>query len=139
MNAVSARIAIIVNPALPLGLIANTVAALSIGIGAAEPDLGGTRLTDGNGLAVRTSANRPVPILQATPEALSALLTRAQPLVSGAVLVPFPQFARALHRFEDYLAEFPLRALANETIDGLGLYGPEKWVRSLTGNLKLLR
>jgi len=139
MNAVSARIAIIVKPALPLGLIANTVAALSIGIGAAEPDLGGTRLIDGNGLTVRTSANRPVPILQATPEALSALLTRAQPLVSGAVLVPFPQFARALHRFEDYLAEFPLRALANETIDGLGLYGPEKWVRSLTGNLKLLR
>ncbi|MBP2427471.1 MULTISPECIES: DUF2000 domain-containing protein [Bradyrhizobium] len=139
MNTASARIAIVVNPALPLGLIANTVAALSIGIGAAEPDLGGNLLTDGNGLTVRTSANRPVPILQATPEALSVLLTRAQPLASGAVLVPFPQFARGLHRFEDYLAEFPLRALSNETIDGLGFYGPEKWVRSLTGNLKLLR
>lgn len=109
MNIVSARVAIIVNPALPLGLIANTVAALSIGIGAAEPDLGGNFLTDGNGLTVRTSANRPVPILQATPEALSVLLTRAQPLASGAVLVPFPQFARGLHRFEGNRYELPRR------------------------------
>jgi hypothetical protein len=58
---------------------------------------------------------------------------------AGAVVVPFPRFARHLHRFEDYLSEFPRRRLAGEAIDGLGLCGPEKWVRSLTGNLKLLR
>lgn len=133
------RIAIIVNPALPVGLITNTVAALGIGIGAAAPELGGSLLTDVRGLAVQTSAKLPVPILQASPDAISALLTRAQPLGNGAVVVPFPQFARALHRFEDYLAEFPLRALVNETLDGLALYGPEKWIRSLTGSLKLLR
>ena len=32
-----------------------------------------------------------------------------------------------------------VRGLATETIVGLGISGPEKWVRSLTGNLKLLR
>jgi hypothetical protein len=29
--------------------------------------------------------------------------------------------------------------IATETIEGLGLAGPEKWVKSLTGSLKLLR
>lgn len=138
MNADNTRIAIVVNPDLPLGLIANTVATLSIGIGAVAPELGGTLLTDIDGRTVRTSANRPVPILQATPEALNALLQRAE-AADGAIVVPFPQFARALHRFEDYLSEFPQRALTKEIIDGVGLYGPDKWIRSLTGSLKLLR
>ncbi|QQO20570.1 DUF2000 domain-containing protein [Bradyrhizobium diazoefficiens] len=138
MNTENTRIAIIVNPDLPLGLIANTVAALSIGIGAAAQELGGAFLTDMDGRTVRTSSNRPVPILQAPPEALNALLQRAQ-TVDGAIVVPFPRFARSLHQFEQYLAEFPQRALTKEIIDGVGLYGSDKWIRSLTGSLKLLR
>jgi hypothetical protein len=133
------RIAIIVDPSLPLGLIANTVAAIGIGIGAAATELGGTLLIDTKGRAVRTSANRPVPILQASSKVMGALLMRALPAPEEGIVAPFPRFARKLHRFEDYLLEFPQRSLGSETIDGLGLSGPEKWVRSLTGNLKLLR
>ena len=36
-------------------------------------------------------------------------------------------------------AQFAARDIATETIEGLGLAGPEKWVKSLTGSLKLLR
>jgi hypothetical protein len=133
------RIAIVVDPSLPLGLVANTVAAIGIGLGAAAMALGGDVLVDADGRAVRTSANRPVPILQAAPEAMAALLARAQAAPEGGVVAPFPRFARNLHRFEDYLAEFPRRRLAGEAIDGLGIAGPGKWVRSLTGSLKLLR
>jgi Protein of unknown function (DUF2000) len=139
MSADDLRIAVVVDPALTIGLLANTVAAIGVGLGGALPLLAGTLLTDSGGRAVRTSANRPVPILQATPEAMSALLARALPLPHGGVVVPFPRFARSLHRFEDYLAEFPRRGLADEAIDGLGFCGAEKWVRSLTGSLKLLR
>jgi hypothetical protein len=133
------RVAIIVDPTLPIGLVANTVATIGIGIGAIETDLGSTLLVDADGRKVRTSANRPVPILQATAEVLGALLLRAVSASEAGHVVPFPRFARSLHRFEDYLAEFPQRDLKSEIIDGLGLAGPEKWVRSLTGNLKLLR
>jgi len=133
------RIAVVVDPSLPIGLLANTVAAVGIGLGSALPALAGTTLVDADNRAVRTSANRPVPVLQATPEAIATLLTRALPVPEGAVVVPFPRFARNLHRFEDYLSEFSRRGLAGEAIDGLGLCGPEKWVRSLTGSLKLMR
>ncbi|MFB9953230.1 DUF2000 domain-containing protein [Rhizobium puerariae] len=133
------RIAIIVNPALPLGLIANTVGAISIGLGARLPSLGARQLTDSNSRTVDISSNRPVPILQAEPEAIRALLLRALAPAEERVVVPFPAFARSLHDYRDYEAAFPDRDLAQETIDGMGLAGPSKWVKSLTGSLKLLR
>jgi hypothetical protein len=139
MNAPDKRIAIIVDPSLSLGLIANTVATIGIGIGAVEADFGNTPLTDATGRAVKTCANRPVPILQASSEMIGALLLRALPAPDGGIVVPFPRFARNLHLFADYLAEFPRRDLMGEIIEGLGIAGPAKWVKSLSGNLKLLR
>lgn len=133
------RLAIIVDPTLPLGLLANTVATIAVGLGAGAPGLGGMMLADREGRSVLNSANRPVPILQGPPEAIRAVLLKALPAPEGAVVVPFPQFARAIHSFAEYKALFPDKDLTAETIEGLGLAGPEKWVRSLTGSLKLLR
>ena len=59
------------------------------------------------------------------------------PAPDGAILVPFPRFARNIHRFADYLAEFPQRDLQGEVIEGRGLAGPAKWVKSLTGDLRI--
>lgn len=133
------RIAIVVNPALPLGLLANTVGAISIGLGARLPHLAGTRLKDGDGRSIDASANRPVPILQADADTLRALTLKASPLIDDLAVVAFPAFARAVHDFDDYQCVFPTRALDAETIDGIGLAGPTKLVKSLTGSLKLLR
>ncbi len=133
------RLAIILDPALPPGLLANTAAVIGVGLGALAPDLAGTELTDAAGRSINNSANRPVPILQAAPEALRALLLKALPPPEGARVVAFPQFARAIHGFADYRALFPEKDLSQEVIEGIGLAGPEKWVRSLTGSLKLLR
>jgi hypothetical protein len=139
MNVPEKRIAIVVDPSLPLGLIANTVATIGIGIGAVERDFGDVSLTDVAERTVKTSATRPVPILQASASEIASLLLKALPAPEGAIVVPFPRFARSLHAFSDYQAQFPERDLAAETIEGLGLAGAERWVRSLTGSLKLLR
>ena len=139
MNADGLRLAIVVDPSLAIGPLANTVAALGIGLGSAVPALAGAALTDADRHTVHTSANRPVPVLQATSEAIATLLARALPTPEGAVVVPFPRFARDLHRFEDYASELGHRRLLGEPVDGVGLCGPEKWVRSLTGSFRLLR
>lgn len=133
------RIAIIVDPTLPLGLLANTVATIAVGIGAAHPSFGNTVLTDAIGRSIHNSADRPVPILQASPDVICTLLLRAFPTPMDGRVVPFPEFARSLHAFADYRTQFPTRDLATERLVGLGLAGPEKWVKSLTGSLKLLR
>lgn len=133
------RIAVVVNPELPPGLLANTVAAVSIGLGARIPDLGGDRLTDRAGRDIDVSANRPVPILAADAETLRALTLKATAHDGALAVVPFPAFARSLHAYADYARAFPACDLAGETIDGLALAGPEKAIRSLTGALRLLR
>nr|WP_313372427.1 DUF2000 domain-containing protein [Brucella intermedia] len=133
------RIAMIVNPALPLGLLSNTVSAVSIGLGAKFPFLAGDRLKDRNGLEVDISSNRPVPVLQADPDALREIMMKATKEPASCAVVIYPAFARSLHSYSDYEAEFPNRDLSGEIIDGIGLAGPAKWVKSLTGSLKLLR
>jgi hypothetical protein len=133
------RLAIIVNPELPPGHLANTIAAISIGIGAAMPVLGNQHLTDSNQNTIDISSNRPIPILQADNRTIGALLLKALPKEEDRIIVPFPAFARSLHSYADYETQFPVRDLSEETIDGIGLAGASKWVKSLTGSLKLLR
>lgn len=134
------RIAIVVNPALPLGLTANTAGAIGVGLAARFPALAGRQLADREARTVDVSSRLPVPILQADGETIRALLLKAlERKEEDAAVVPFPAFARSLHAYADYEAAFPHRSLAEEEIDGLGLAGPSKWVRSLTGSLKLLR
>ena len=133
------RLAIVVNPELPPGYLANTIAAISIGIGSAMPDLGNQRLTDSRQNTIDISSNRPDPVLQADSRTIGALLLKALPKQEDRIVVPFPAFARSLHSYADNEAQFPERDLAEETIDGIGLAGTAKWVKSLTGSLKLLR
>jgi hypothetical protein len=133
------RLAIVVNPDLPLGLIANTAGAIAIGLGARLPALAARQLTDRHDRTIDISSNQPVPVLQADAEAIRALLLKALAQTGERAVVPFPAFARSLHAYAEYEAAFPGRDLGEEAIDGLGLAGPAKWVKSLTGSLKLLR
>ncbi|WDS34607.1 DUF2000 domain-containing protein [Pseudoxanthomonas sp.] len=133
------RIAIIVNPELPLGLLANTVAAIGIGMAAKLPALAGRPLTDAAGRTIDASSCLPVPVLQGDATLIRALLLKALETHQALALVPFPAFARSLHDFHDYQVQFPGRDLQQETLDGVGLAGPAKWIKSVTGALKLLR
>ncbi|OHV81742.1 DUF2000 domain-containing protein [Rhizobium sp. LCM 4573] len=133
------RLAIIVNPALSLGFLANTVGAVSIGLGAKLPLLAARQLTDRDGRAIDISSNHPVPILQADADAIRSIMLKAIDYPERRSVVAFPAFARSLHDYREYEATFPDRNLTAETIDGLGIAGPAKWVKSLTGSLKLLR
>jgi hypothetical protein len=139
MSPTDNRIAIVVDPSLAIGLIANTVATIAVGLGAVVPAFGNVTLTDAAGRLIKNSADRPVAILQASAEAIRATLLRALPAREGEIVIPFPQFARNLHDFAAYQAQLAARDLATETIEGLGLAGPQRWVKSLTGSLKLLR
>ncbi|MBU9821342.1 DUF2000 domain-containing protein [Rahnella sp. BCC 1045] len=117
------RVAIILNPELPHGLLANTAGVIGIGLAAKFPMLAGHSL----------------PILQATPDHIKALMFKALEAKGECSVVPFPVFARTMHTFEEYEQAFPLRDLYDEVLDGVGFVGPEKWIKSLIGNLKLLR
>lgn len=133
------RLAVVVDPGLPPGLLANTVAVVAAGIGAACPGIGGVVMTDADGRAFSNSADRPIAVLQADAAGLAALFARLQGAPEGSVTVVFPAFARTLHAFADYAEILPTRQLAREPLHGIGICGPSRWVRSITGSMKLLR
>ncbi|SFT49774.1 hypothetical protein SAMN05444141_101869 [Pseudovibrio denitrificans] len=133
------RLAVVVDPDLPVGWLANTVGAISVGIGTENVGLGGVTLTDGDGASYKSSADRPVPILQANGDQMRVVLEKSAARLDEMTLVVFPAFARSIHTFADYEALVPTQALKSEKIDGIGLCGPSKLVRSLVGSLKLLR
>ena len=138
-SAVDWHVAIVIEPELGVGRIANTAAVIAIGLGAARPQLGNERLSDAARHGFFTSANRPVPLLQASRQRLSELLLAAWSAPADVIVVPFPSFARELHEYAEYLAQVARVDLSQEPLDGIGLAGTKKWVRSLTGALKLLR
>lgn len=137
----SLRVSVLVRPDLPLGAVVNTAAVVSVGLAAHVPALAGTVLRDSADRMVLGCSEYPVPILQADSATLQAVVAKAcqAAMPEGAAVVPFPAFARRIHTFADYQRELSGRDLTSEELDGVGLVGPEKWVRSLTGALKLLR
>jgi hypothetical protein len=134
------RVAVIVAPDMPLGLVANSVGVIAVGLGAQCPELADSALADGGGRGFGSVCNQPMPVLQADRAAIRDVMLKAfarRP--EGATIVPFPAFARSIHVFADYEKALGTRSLDEEEIDGIGLAGPSAWIKSLTGSLKLLR
>ncbi len=134
------RVAVIVAPDMPLGLAANSVGVIAVGLGAQCPALADSALADAGGRQFGSVCNQPMPVLQADRATIRDVMLRAfARRQNGAAIVPFPAFARSIHVFADYETALGTKSLEVEEIDGLGLAGPSAWVKSLTGSLKLLR
>jgi hypothetical protein len=133
------RIAIVVDPELPLGLLGNAVAVVAVGVGASVPSLGGAPLQDRVGRRFRSSATVAVPVLQAAPGVLAELLEHCIDTPGLAATVAFPEFARSIHDFESYRVALQDLDLATERIAALGIAGEAEVVKRLTRGLKLLR
>ena len=134
------RVAVIVAPDMPLGLVANSVGVIAVGLGAQCPHLADGALADGGGRRFASVCNQPMPVLQADRATIRNVMLKAfARRQNGAAIVPFPAFARSIHVFADYEKALGTKSLEDEEIDGLGLAGPAAWIRSLTGSLKLLR
>lgn len=134
------RVAVIVAPNMPLGLVANSVGVIAVGLGARCPQLADSALADAGGRQFGSVCNQPMPVLQADRATIRNVMLKAfARRTDGAAVIPFPAFARAIHVFADYEKALGSRSLDDEEIDGLGLAGPPSWVKSLTGSLKLLR
>ncbi len=134
------RVVVIVAPDMPLGLVANSVGVIAVGLGAQCPHLSASALSDAGGRQFASVCNEPMPVLQADRAAIRDVMLKAfarRP--EGAAIVPFPAFARSIHIFADYEKALGTRSLDEEEIDGIGLAGPSAWIKSLTGSLKLLR
>ncbi|WP_195907640.1 DUF2000 family protein [Actinomyces provencensis] len=83
METVPQHVVVVVDAGLPRGVLADTVAAISIGLGAASPISGGEPLEDCDHQQVHAVSERGVPVLGAGQSVLGNALRGALPTPGG--------------------------------------------------------
>lgn len=128
----------IIDEALPIGLIANTAAILGITLGAKLPGVIGADVRDGGGNEHMGIIEFPVPVLKASSEMISKLrLMLYTKEFSDITAADFSDIAQSCKTYDEYIDKIS----AAESINyfGIALCGDKKKVNKLTGNLPLLR
>lgn len=129
---------IVINETLPPGLIANTAAVLGISIGQHVPDLIGQEVVDGSGGVHAGIVTITVPILRADAVTLVTLRQQAS-AADDLTLIDFAAPAQESRTYPDYQERMAATPADELAYLGIALYGPQRTVKKLTGNLPLLR
>lgn len=140
MNEREQKCVMVIDAALPLGLIANTAAMLAITIGQRHPEIVGGDVTDGTGNTHAGIGVYPVSMLKGDAALLRELRLRLfDPEFAGLTAVDFSNVAQQINVYEDYTEKISETPEAELAYYGVALFGDKKKVNRLTGMLPLLR
>lgn len=130
----------VLDEALPLGLIANTAAILGITLGKRLPEAVGADVRDGSGRSHLGIIAFPVPILRGRAEQLKALRKRLyDPAYADLIVADFSDFAQGCRSYGEFTGGLQAVPEADLRYLGLAICGSKKQVSRLTGSLPLLR
>ena len=128
---------ILLSPALPIGMAANTAAVLSVTLGRLRPDMVGADVRDQEGGVHRGIITFPIPILAADEEQLRTLPRQAE--VAGLTAVDFTDLSQGCRTYKEYIERMGRTPETALRYIGLALCGERKQVNPLPGSLPLLR
>lgn len=129
---------IVIDEALPIGLIANTAAILGITLGAKLPEVVGADVCDNGGHEHMGIIEFPVPILKASSDMISKMrLTLYTDEFSDLTAADFSDIAQGCKSYDEYIDKIS----SAEAIRyfGIAVCGDKKKINRLTGNLPLLK
>ncbi|WP_134682960.1 DUF2000 domain-containing protein [Brevibacillus migulae] len=129
----------VIDGELPVGLIANTAAILGVTLGTKQDGIIGEDLQDGSGQRHLGITTIPIPILKASKEEIRSLREAAAKEEPDVMIVDFSAQAQSSRAYEEYATK--LRQSEAMGIDylGIALYGEDKIVKKLTGQIALLK
>lgn len=131
---------LVIDKALPVGLVANTCAVLALSLGQRHPELVGRDLYDGEGDVHPGITTVVIPILGCAKEDISVLRMKARKQADeGLHVIDVSNIAQQTKTYEDYAGL--LKDASPDSLEYLGvcLFGPADLIKSLTGSLPLLR
>lgn len=134
------KVVMIVDKALPVGLIGNAAAVLGVSVGKEHCGIVGEDVVDRDGNVHRGITTKAIPVLGATKTQVKEVRKKLFEKDFASVnVVDFSGIAQRSTDYDDYGKT--LQRAAEEEIEYLGicLVGPSKLVNKLTGNLPLLR
>ncbi len=140
MSTQEQKCVMVIDSALPLGLIANTAAMLGITIGQRNPQMIGGDVTDASGKMHTGISTYPISMLKGDETLLKDLRLRLfEPEFEGLTVVDFSDVAQKINVYEDYAKKSGETLEQDHAYFGIALFGDKKKVNRLTGMLPLLR
>jgi hypothetical protein len=128
---------VVIEHGLPPGLAANTAAVLALTLGKAAPHLIGPDVSDSDGNPYPGLTLLPLPVLTHHQDGLQNLVNAAR--AASLLAVIMTTAAQRSNTYPDYIDQLTNTAAADLHPIGVGLLGPRKTLRRLTGSLPLLR
>lgn len=132
------RYVIVIDGELPVGLVANTAAVLSLTVGRLVEGIVGPDLNDRSGIRHVGITAMPIAVLAADSGQIKEIRERAADR-AGILVVDFCDVAQVCKNYDDYRMKLQETPVENLKYLGVGLFGDAREVSKLTGNLGLLR
>ena len=140
MNEPEQKCVMVIDSALPLGLIANTAAMLGISIGKLHPQMLGEDVTDASGKTHAGISMHPISMLKGDEVLLRELRLRLfEPEFSGLTVVDFSDVAQKINVYADFVQKAGETQERDHSYYGIALLGDKKKINRLTGMLPLLK
>lgn len=140
MTVQDTKCVIIVDEALPAGILANTTAILGITLGREVPGCVGPDVLDASGQVHRGIVTIPVPVLRGDKEILKTLREKLYaPEFSDTIVVDFSDVAQGCNIYDQYMLKSKATKESDHTYLGIAIYGNKKKINKLTGSMPLLR
>ena len=129
---------IVVNQELPVGLAMNAVSVISVSFGKLITELVGPDLKSQDNINYPGVVYSPLPILISKNEVLHDI-QKAMSDEEDCVVIPFSKLAQSCKTYSEYEERLSNTKAEDIFLAGIGLIGPMKKVKKLTGNLPLYR
>lgn len=130
----------VIDEALPLGIIANTAGIMGLTLGKHIPETIGSEVLDKSGCAHLGIIQIPVPVLKADRDRIKEIRQRLyQPEFADLIVVDFSDVAQSCNVYDDYIQK--AAGVEEDCFQyfGIGMCGDKRLVNKLTGSLPLLK
>lgn len=129
---------IIVNETLPVGIVANTVAVLTLSIGKKHPEMVGYDLVDSDGYIHNGITTLPIPVLKAGDK-IGKIRTALKQHHESLTIIDVISATSTTRTYDEYAQVMKNTAAEELQYYGVAIYGPKKLVNQHAGSFGLLR
>lgn len=140
MDIQNKKCVMIIDNALPIGMIANTAGIMGVTLGKYISEYIGSDVFDKDGNMHLGIVAFPIPILNASKEKMKEIRQQLyQEEFSDCIVVDFSDVAQSCNMYSQFIEKLGNTEESKLTYFGIGICGEKKLVNKLTGNLPLLR
>lgn len=140
MDLQNEKCVMVIDEALPLGMIANTAAIMGITLGKKLPETVGEDVYDKTGKEHLGIIAIPVPVLKGNAGIIKSIRQKLyEPDFLDLIVVDFSDVAQGCNVYDQFIEEMRQVPEADLNYFGIAICGAKKKVNKLTGNMPLLR